>query len=148
MLVKTSNSGKVVITEEQQRILRELAASRTCPKFLSQRSRIILMAFERYKNDEIGAAVGLERHAVGPWRRRWVRAFDRLIHAECGGKPGELRREIETVLRDAPRGGCKGKFTTEQKKLIIALACEPPENSGRPHQSLDASRIGCNPPSA
>ena len=33
---------------------------------------------------------------------------------------------------DEPRSGCPGKFTAEQLTGLIALACEPPEKSGRP----------------
>src|SRR5262249_57147025 len=35
-------------------------------------------------------------------------------------------------LGDAPRSGNPGKFTPEQVTQILALACEPPEKSGRP----------------
>src|SRR5262249_14454596 len=36
------------------------------------------------------------------------------------------------VLGDSPRAGSPGKFTPEQVTQILALACEPPEQSGRP----------------
>lgn len=36
------------------------------------------------------------------------------------------------MLSDLPRSGNPGKFTPEQVTLILALACEPPEQSGRP----------------
>jgi putative transposase len=36
------------------------------------------------------------------------------------------------VLGDLPRAGCGGTFTAEQIARILAVACEPPENSGRP----------------
>jgi putative transposase len=43
-----------------------------------------------------------------------------------------LRGAIEDVLGDLPRAGCGGKFTAEQIAQIIAVACEPPDKSGRP----------------
>ena len=43
-----------------------------------------------------------------------------------------LRRAIEEVLSDAPRSGSTGTFTAEQVTQILAVACEPPELSGRP----------------
>jgi transposase len=43
-----------------------------------------------------------------------------------------LRRAIEAVLADEPRPGAPAKFTPEQVTQILAVACEPPENSGRP----------------
>ena len=39
---------------------------------------------------------------------------------------------IAEVLSDWPRAGCGGTFTAEQIAQILAVACEPPENSGRP----------------
>jgi transposase len=43
-----------------------------------------------------------------------------------------LRRAIEAVLTDEPRPGAPAKFTPEQVAQILAVACEPPEMSGRP----------------
>ena len=43
-----------------------------------------------------------------------------------------LRRTIEDVLSDAPRSGSPGTHSAEQVTQIIALACEPPSQSGRP----------------
>ena len=51
---------------------------------------------------------------------------------ECVEKPAALREAIEEVLSDLPRAGCGGTFTAEQIAQIMAVACEPPENSGRP----------------
>ena len=39
---------------------------------------------------------------------------------------------IRDALRDAPRSGSPGKFTAEQVTQILAVACEPPAQSGRP----------------
>ena len=39
---------------------------------------------------------------------------------------------MEAVLTDEPRPGTPGKFTPEQVTQILAVACEPPEKSGRP----------------
>lgn len=39
---------------------------------------------------------------------------------------------MEDVLSDAPRDGSTGTFTAEQVTQILATACEPAEQSGRP----------------
>src|SRR5207247_10102488 len=39
---------------------------------------------------------------------------------------------IEEVLSDAPLSGSPGTFTAEQVTHILAIACEPPSQSGRP----------------
>jgi putative transposase len=43
-----------------------------------------------------------------------------------------LRTLLEQVLDDAPRPGKPATFSPEQIVQIVALACEPPEKSGRP----------------
>jgi hypothetical protein len=43
-----------------------------------------------------------------------------------------LRRAIASVLDDEPRPGAPAQFTPEQVTRILAVACEPPEKSGRP----------------
>lgn len=128
----SGSAAKVVITERQQEVLDKLSKASTVAKRLTQRAAIILLAFAGLANDAIAERVGLERHQIGIWRRRWQKSFPNLIRIECMETPVALRRAIEDVLADAPRAGCPGKFTAEQLTLIIALACEPPEKSGLP----------------
>jgi putative transposase len=123
---------KLIITERQQAVLRTMTRSSTCPQALAQRAKMILLAFDGTRNEDIAAQVGCERHAVGPWRHRWADAFDRLALVECCERPSALARAIEDLLRDRPRAGSPGKFTAEQVTRILAVACEEPEASGRP----------------
>ena len=126
------SAAKVVISERQQKALGKLSTATTVAKRLVQRSTIILLAFAGWDNQDIALKVGLERHQVGLWRRRWRDAFSNLIRIECSEDPPALRQAIEALLSDEPRPGCPGKFTAEQLTLLLALACEPPEKSGRP----------------
>jgi len=125
-------AAKVLITERQQSLLSSMACSRSSPQGLAQRAEIILLAFEGHRNERIASRLGCERHGVGVWRRRWQRAFAKLVVIECTEKPPALQKAIEEVLSDLPRAGCGGKFTAEQIAQILAVACEPPEQSGRP----------------
>jgi transposase len=125
-------TAKVTITERQQGILRTLQDAPTASSQLRQRAAIILLAFDRQANPQIADQVGLSRRQVSLWRRRWADAWDRLIRIECLESHAALRRAIEPVLRDEPRPGPPGKFTPEQIVQILAVACEPPEKSGRP----------------
>lgn len=63
------SAAKLVITERQQLVLRQIAAAPTSPVRLAQRARIILQAFERTENQTIAAAIDLDPTAVGMWRR-------------------------------------------------------------------------------
>jgi len=126
-------AAKVVITERQQEILRKLSKATTVARRLCQRATVILLAFAGLDNAAIAEHTGLGTHQVGLWRRRWQKAFDNLVKAECLDEtPAALRHAIEKLLADQPRPGCPGKFTAEQLTMILAVACESPELSGRP----------------
>ena len=122
----------MVITERQQEILQRWVRSRSCPRGLARRAEIILLAFDRLRNGPIANQLGCERHAVGIWRRRRADAFDTLVRIECLEGLSAPETEIEDVLSDNPRSGCPATFAPEQIARIIAAACEPPEDSGRP----------------
>jgi len=126
------SAAKLLITERQQAVLRHIVAAPTSPVRLVQRAEIILRAFAKEENQTIAAAIALDPTAVGLWRRRWVKAWPKLIQIECTATQAAFRRAIEDVLSDRPRSGHPGKFTPEQITQLLALACEPPERSGRP----------------
>ncbi len=99
---------------------------------MQQRASIILLAFDGLSNPQIAEKVGLSARQVGLWRRRWAKAWGCLIEIECSQTHAAFRRAVEKVLSDGPRPGAPGKFTPEQIARILAVACEPPEQSGRP----------------
>lgn len=126
------SANKLRITERQQDVLKEISNSTTSALRLIQRANVILLAFAGEDNQDIAQEVGFNRNAVAKWRRRWAKSWQKLILIECQETRAGLRRAIEDVLADAPRSGCPGMFTAEQVTQILALACEPPEQSGRP----------------
>ena len=128
----SGSAAKVLITERQQEVLQELVAGRLTPVRLAQRATIVLRAFAKIDNADVADETGLGPDAVGLWRRRWAKVWPRLTVFECAENKLDLRRAIVAVLGDRPRSGNPGKFTPEQITGILALACEPPENSGRP----------------
>ena len=128
----SGKAAKVVLTERLQNALQKITRSTTARKHLIQRATIILMAFAGELNRDIAAKVSLARKQVGLWRRRWQQSFDALVAVECRESAAELRRFIEDVLSDAPRAGSPGTFTAEQVTQVLAVACEPPQQSGRP----------------
>jgi transposase len=97
------------------------------------RIRIILLADKGHSNSEIARRVGKDHNTVRLWRKRWAEAEPML---EAAQEKVVSKREwiaiFEEVLSDAPRSGAPSKFTPEQLVVIIAVACEPPEQSGRP----------------
>ena len=124
-------AAKILVSEKQHVLLNEFSKSRTVAKGVVQRATIILLAFAGLLNEEIAPRVGLNRQQVGLWRQRWRDAWDALCVWECSD-PHRLREAVLDVLADAPRPGAPATFTAAQVALIVALACEPPELSGRP----------------
>ncbi len=135
------SAAKVVITERQQVMLRQIVAAATSPVRLAQRAEVVLRAFAGEENQAIAAAIDLDATAVGLWRRRWAKAWPKLIRIECVESQAAYRRAVEAVLSDAPRSGNPGKFTPEQITLLLALACEPPAKSGRPITHWTAAEL-------
>lgn len=128
----SGRAAKVVITERQQGVLLKLSRGSTVAYRIRQRARMILLAFEKKFNREIGDEVGLNPDQVGVWRRRWKDEFETLTIIEGNEPPAELRKAIVALLSDLPRSGTTPKFTAEQLTMIFAIACEAVEESGRP----------------
>ena len=125
-------AAKITITERQRDILTTIRDAVTAPSHLRQRVSVILLGFDGLCNHDIALRVGLGQRQVGRWRRRWAKAWNKLIEIECGETHAKLRRTIERLLSDQPRPGVPAKFTPEQVTRILAVACESPEKSGRP----------------
>jgi putative transposase len=125
-------AAKIMITERQQEVLQTMTRSSTCPQAVAQRARMILLGFDGWDNDVLADPIGCERHAVGIWRRRWAEAWQRLVLIECCAKESAWPKASAALLRDLPRRGCPGKFTAEQVTQVLAVACEPPADRGRP----------------
>ena len=125
-------AAKVRITELQQEILSELTKSRSIAVGIARRSRIILLAFDGWKNEDIAKEVDLGHDQVGLWRRRWRDNWDRLIAIECAEGTTALRKSILDLLSDVKRSGRPPRITSEDQAQLTAKACEDPKDSGRP----------------
>jgi hypothetical protein len=137
----SGRAAKIRLTEKQQAILDQMRRAATSPRRLVQRATLILLAFGGMDNRGISGEIGLRRKQVGVWRRRWQESFDALVAMECREPLAVLRRAIEEVLSDAPRGGSLGKFTAEQVTQILAVACESTSQSGRPIDTWTAREV-------
>jgi putative transposase len=124
---------EVSLSAGQRTILERLGRRATSPQRLVRRVTIILAAAAGRNNDQIARRCGLAREMVQTWRHRWLVAAPQLAVAEAGGgTAAELTQQIVAVLADAPRAGAPPTFSAEQICQILALACEPPAESGRP----------------
>jgi putative transposase len=122
-----------MVSKRQQAILQGLVRRQTRPQRLVYRAKAILAATAGNSNAHIAQQLGLNRHTVRTWRRRWRSAVEDLAAAEAAGAEDKvLLARIEAVLDDAPRPGTPETFSAEQLAQIISVACEAPEASGRP----------------
>jgi putative transposase len=125
----------ITVTVRQGRVLDQLVRASTSPQALALRARVVLAAVEGTSNRQIATRLGVTRNLVQEWRGRWASASDALLAAELEGGAGDeraLQTVVRGVLADAPRSGAPPTFTPEQLCRIIALACTPPSDAGRP----------------
>jgi putative transposase len=121
------------LTSAQQAVLQRLLRRQTADQRLVRRAAILLALAADPGVEATARRLGLTRLTVRLWRDRWLRAAPQLREAEQETTPEPaLLGLIEQVLADAPRPGAPATFSPEQIVQLVALACEPPEQSGRP----------------
>jgi putative transposase len=126
-------AAAIAVSAVQRGLLRRLAQRQTAPQRLVRRAQVILALAV---NPCVGAAarqLGLTRRSIRLWRDRWLQATDALARVQQEqASETALLDLIEQALADAPRPGCPATFGPEQIVGIVAVACEPPSESGRP----------------
>jgi hypothetical protein len=128
-----TKAAEITVSERQRTILERLVHARLTAQRLVERCRIILMSAEAIDNEAQGRRLGVDRQRIRRWRTRWANTEDRLREAEReGASDKELEQLIVDLLSDEYRSGVTPKFTPEQVASIIAVACEPPSDSGLP----------------
>ena len=125
---------QVQVSERQRTLLERWERNKAdTPYRLVERSRIILMSADQVSNAEQARRLGVDRQRPRRWRRRWAAAAGRLAAAEREGvNDRDLAAVVSEILSDEARPGGPATFTAEQLTQIIAVACELPEESGRP----------------
>jgi putative transposase len=120
----------ITVTPAQQAVLEQLLRQQTCPQALVRRAKIILAGAPGQRNEIIARELGCSPTTVRLWRARWLAAQAQLALLDADTR--QLRTALASVLADAPRPGAPDTFSAEQIVEIIALACTPPRDSGRP----------------
>jgi transposase len=121
------------LSELQKNKLLTITKRRDSPQQLVRRAQVVLLAASGQTNQQIAPQVGLYSKTVRTWRLRWNAQQEKLDAVEADGNEKALQEFIaEVVLADDPYNGKRGKYTPEQIAQLYAIACEPPEDSGRP----------------
>jgi len=122
---------RVILSEVERQSLEKLIKRHQVGQQIALRARIVLAAADGLKNKEIVEKYCVTADTVRLWRNRWVKLQDISL--------GDL--SIEDRLRDGPRPGAPARITAEQRCRIEALACEKPEDAGRPITQWSAREI-------
>jgi len=125
-------AAAIQVSPAQQDVLQRIQRQQTADQRLVRRASIILALAANPCVEAVARQLRLTRPTVRGWRDRWRDATEVLRRAEQEQTPPQLRRLVELILDDAPRPGKPATFSPEQIVLIVAVACEPPEESGRP----------------
>ena len=125
----------LILCAEEKAALERLSRRHSAARRRVERARIILLAAENQSVQTIATTL----HVCANTVRKWI---GRYSHKPPQTPPSESSKAAPTTappappplrwLADAPRSGRPDTFTAEQTCALIALACEKPEDHGRP----------------
>lgn len=112
----------ITLAPEQEARLQELSTCYMAPFAMVQRAQILVLAHRhpQWQNATIAQQVGCHVNTVRQWRRRW---------------------QMTDALHDAPRAGTPRTFTSLQRIQVVALACSPPRQYGKPWQRWSGEKL-------
>jgi transposase len=111
--------NQISLSQAQRETLEQIVRKHSSPQAKVTRAKIILLADEGHGIRETARRLNISRGRVQRWHRRWH------LTAQVGSDASER-------LEDAPRPGTPPTYTPEQICAIMAIACEPPQNSEHP----------------
>jgi putative transposase len=112
----------IVLQDAERAGLDQFVRRHTTAQQLALRARIVLAAAAGANNSQIARQEGVTLDTARLWRARWL-GLQAVPLSELS---------IEERLADAPRPGKPVRITDEQVCQIVAIACEAPDQSGRP----------------
>jgi putative transposase len=122
---------EIKLTDKERQGLEKLVRRHNTSQQIALRGRIILAAADGKNNAQIAQEFEINVDTPRLWRRRWLVlspiSLDDL--------------SVEERLEDLPRPGAPPQITADQRCQIEAMACEDPEDSGRPISHWTAREI-------
>lgn len=110
------------LSDEERQGLEKLVNKHKMPQQVALRGRIVLAAADGKGNAQIAKEQSIAVDTARLWRNRWLILQPIPLSA----------LSIEERLEDLPRPGAPSRITAEQVCQIVAMACEDPQDSGRP----------------
>ena len=123
------------------KILKRLMRKRKSPQWLVQRAKIILLLGRGSSIRETARELSIDRKTVKLWLGRWQKGIEGLERSIEEASVQSLESRIRVLLSDAPRSGAPERFGSEQITQIVAIACEDPQDCGRPISHWSAREI-------
>ena len=111
--------ARINLTDDEREQLQSLSRKKSAAHSHVKRATIILAAEEFQNNKAVATQLGITDQQVSRWTHHWQ------------DTKGE-NKSVISRLSDAKRSGKPPTITSEQLCLLIALACDNPDNYGRP----------------
>lgn len=121
----------VTLSEKERQGLEKLVKQHQTAQQIALRARIVFASAAGKTNTTIAEENQVSHFTARLWRNRWASLQEIPLE--------EL--SVEERLQDVPRPGAPSQITADQRCQIEALACEKPEESGRPITHWSAREI-------
>jgi putative transposase len=126
-------SPQVPLTARQRACLEPSARRQTSPQRLVRRAKILLAMEAGTNHCQMARQMHVNRGTGRTWCQRWLAFTPTLEPAAMAGRSDTaLTTMIAEVLTDTLRRGAPATFPAAQIVQSVAVACEPPEEAGRP----------------
>jgi putative transposase len=112
----------VVLDAEIQATLSTFVNRHNTPQQAAMRARIVLLAAQGDNNTQIAHQLAIKPDTARFWRERWLAVAEQPFSA----------LSLADRFADAPRPGAPARIEAEVLCQIMALACRPPADVGRP----------------
>ena len=122
---------EIKLTDEERQALEKLVRRHNTRQQIALRGRIVLAAADGKNNAQIARELGTNVETPRLWRNRWLTLSPIFLE--------DL--SVEERLEDLPRPGAPPQIAADQRCQIEAMACEDPEDSGRPISHWTAREI-------
>jgi putative transposase len=122
---------EIKLADKERHGLEKLVRRHNVSQQIALRGRIVLAATEGQNNTQIAKKLGINVDTVRLWRNRWL-LLETISLDDLS---------LEERLEDLPRPGSPAQITADQRCQIEAMACEDPEDSGRPISQWTAREI-------
>lgn len=122
-------AARLELSEPERQELETLLRRHSTPQQLVLRARIVLAAAAGDNHSEVSRQLDVSLDTARLWRQRYrsLQSFSEL--------------SVEERLEDAPRPGRKASISPGQVCQIMALACETPQETGRPISQWSGSEL-------